>query len=154
MSVELILDLKNIISDENSLKVIATLSPEGVVHAAVKQSVSVDENGQLIYLEFFEKSQTNINMVNSIWYDKDIAITVVSPDKRSFVIKGKPVRTRVFGKEYEKYYVLAEQQNKENDLVAVYYIEPYEIYEQTFAVQQKLHREKYPLYAHLDKYAQ
>ena len=153
MALEIGKELKDIILNETSLKIIATISPEGEVHSAVKQSLTVDEEGRLIYLEFFEKSQTNVNMVYSIWNDKKISITIVGSDKRSFVIKGKPVRTRVFGKEYEKYYRLAEERNKDNDLVAVYYIEPEEVYEQTYKYQQSQHKEKYPLYVHLDKYA-
>lgn len=145
--------LKQIINDKESIKVISTLTPNGEVHSAVKQSLHIDDQDRLIYLEFFEKSQTNINLVHSIWYDKTLSITVVTHESRSFIIKGKPVCTRVFGKEYEKYYVQAEKENPENDLVAVYYIEPEEVYEQTFEVSSKLHKEKYPLYVHLDKYA-
>ncbi len=154
MSLEISKELKDIISKEDTIKVIASISPQGEVHSAVKQSVTVDENGQLIYLEFFEKSQTNINMVNSIWFDKNISVTIISADNRSFVIKGKTIRSRVFGKEFEKYYRIYEEREKDNDLVAVYYIEPLEIYEQTFAVQKAQHKEKYPLYVHLDKYAE
>ena len=153
MAVEISQDLVEVLRNDSTLKVIATLSPQGEVHSAVKQSLTVDENGQIIYLEFFEKSQTNINLVNSIWFDKKISITAVTADRRSFLIKGKPVRTRVFGKEFEKYYKQSEEGNRDNDLVAVYYIEPEEIYEQTYQVQQKIHKEKYPLYVHLDKYA-
>ena len=153
MAVEISQKLAEVLRNDSTLKVIATLSPQGEVHSAVKQSLTVDENGQIIYLEFFEKSQTNINLVNSIWFDKKISITAVTADRRSFLIKGKPVRTRVFEKEFEKYYKQSEEGNRDNDLVAVYYIEPEEIYEQTYQVQQKIHKEKYPLYVHLDKYA-
>lgn len=145
--------LKNIINDTDTIKVISTLTPAGEVHAAVKQSLRIDDQGRLLYLEFFEKSQTNIDLVNSIWYDKSLVITLITGDGKSFLIHGKPVRTRVFGKEYEKYYSEAESADPENDLVAVYYIEPEEIKEQTFEVSRKLHKEKYPLYVHLDKYA-
>ena len=145
--------LKDIINDKDTIKVLSTLTPEGKVHAAVKQSLRVDEQGRLLYLEFFEKSQTNIDLVNSIWYDKSLVITLVTKERKSFLIKGKPVLTRVAGREYEKYYVEAEAADPENDLVAIYYIEPEEINEQTFEVSRRIHKEKYPLYVHLDKFA-
>lgn len=154
MAAEIKQRLKEILSYASTVKVIATISHDGEVHSAVKQSLFADENGNIVYLEFFEKSQTNINLVNSIWFDKNVSITAVTPDGESWFIKGKTVRTRVSGKEYEKYYKLAEEGDKENDLVAVYYIEPLEIYEQTFKVQREEHKKKYPLYAHLDKYAE
>ncbi|MBQ8296945.1 MAG: hypothetical protein IJX77_04100 [Ruminococcus sp.] len=153
MSVKINGTLRNILSDKSTIKLLATLTPEGEVHSAVKQSIFADEDGNIVYLEFFEKSQTNIDLVNSIWFDKTVSITAVTPERKSWYIKGKPVRTRVFGKEYEAFYRQAEENNPNNDLVAVYYIEPLEIYEQTYDVQQAKHKEKFPLYAHLDKYA-
>ncbi len=147
-------ELKKILSDDSTIKLLATLTPEGEVHSAVKQSIFADEDGNLVYLEFFEKSQTNIDLVNSIWFDKTVSITAVTSDRKSWFIKGKPIRTRVFGKEYEKFYRQAEERDPDNDLVAVYYIKPLEIYEQTYPVQQAQHKAKFPLYVHLDKYAE
>lgn len=153
MAIEISEELKNILSDGGTVKVLASLTPDGAVHSAVKESIFADDNGNIVYLEYFEKSQTNIDLVNSIWFDKEISITAVTSDKRAFFIKGKPVRTRVFGREFEKYYREAGANDPENDLVAVYYIEPTQIYEQTFAVQRAEHKAKYPLYVHLDKFA-
>lgn len=39
-------------------------------------------------------------------------------------------------------------------IVAVYYIQPLEYYEQIYSVQQAQHKQKFPLYVHLDKYAE
>ena len=153
MAAEISEELKAILSDGSTIKVLASLKPDGNVHSAVKESIFADDNGGIVYLEYFEKSQTNINLVNSIWFDREISITAVTSDKRSFFIKGRPYRTRVFGKEYEKFYREAEANDSENDLAAVYYIEPTEIYEQTFSVQRSEHKAKYPLYVHLDKFA-
>ena len=154
MSVTISEELRQILSEDSTLKVLATLTPQGEVHSAVKQSVFADDEGNIVYLEFFEKSQTNIDMVNSIWFEKTVSITAVAKDGTGFFIKGKPVRTRIFGKEYEKFYIEAEKKNPENDLVAVYYIQPLEIYEQSFEVKQAEHKERHPLYVHLDKYAE
>ncbi len=154
MSIKISAELQKVLADEKTIKVLSTLPPEGEVHAAVKQSLFVDETGNLVYLEFFEKSQTNIDLVNSIWFDKNVSIMAVTADQKSWFILGKPVRTRVFGKEYEYFYRKAEASNPNNDLVAVYYIQPLEYYEQTYSVQQAQHKQKFPLYVHLDKYAE
>lgn len=153
MAVEITQELKDILSDDGTIKVLASLTPQGEVHSAVKQSIFADDNGNIVYLEFFEKSQTNIDLVNSIWFDKTVSITAVTPEKRSFYIKGRPYKTKVFDKVFEEFYRKADEADKENDLNAVYYIEPLEIYEQTFTVQRAAHKAKYPLYAHLDKYS-
>lgn len=151
MSAEISDELKQIILDRNTVKTIASISNEGVVHVAVKESLFADDKGNIVYLEFFEKSQTNKNLVYSIWFDKTVAINVLAKDKRSFIIKGRPYKSLVHGNEYEKYYRAADEADPENDLTAVYYIEPTEIYEQTFALRRFEERERHPLYAHLDK---
>ena len=153
MSVKISEELKNSLSDDSTIKVLATLTPQGEVHSAVKQSLFADENGNIVYLEFFEKSQTNVDLVNSIWFDNTVSITAITEDRRSFFIKGRPYKTKVSGKEFEKYYAEADAADPENDLVAVYFIEPLEVYEQTFSVQRREHKEKYPLYVHLDKFS-
>jgi hypothetical protein len=146
-------ELKQIIADSDTVKTLASLGKDGSVHIAVKESLFVDENGQVVYLEFFEKSQTNKNLVYAIWFEKSVAINILSKDKRSFIIKGKPYKSLVHGSEYERYYREADAADSENDLVAVYYIDPTEVYEQTFAVRRAEEKAKHPLYVHLDKLA-
>lgn len=153
MSVEISEELKRIIYDRDTVKTLSSVNAEGIPHIAVKESLFVNDEGKIVYFEFFEKSQTNKNLIYSLWYDKKVAINILSKDKRSFLIKGVPYKSLVHGREFEKYYTIADKADPENDLTAIYYIEPTEVYEQTFDVRRSEEKLKHPLYVHLDKLA-
>jgi predicted pyridoxine 5'-phosphate oxidase superfamily flavin-nucleotide-binding protein len=153
MSVELNQEIKDAIADKDSIKVIATISQQGVPHVVAKGSITVTEDGQLRYWELLEGSQTNKNVAYALGADKTVAINVITKDRRSYQIKGIPRKSLVDGHEYEEAYVAARNRNPENDLAAVYYIEPVEVIEESYAVRQKEEREKNPSYTHLDKLA-
>jgi hypothetical protein len=153
MAIELSQEIKDAIADKDSIKVIATISRQGVPHVVAKGSITVTEDGKIRYWELLESSQTNKNVTYALWFDKTVAINVITKDRRSYQIKGIPRKSLVAGHEYEEAYVAAQNRNQENDLAAVYYIEPVEVIEESYPVRQKEEREKHPLYIHLDKLA-
>jgi hypothetical protein len=153
MAIELSQEIKDAIADKDSIKVIATISRQGVPHVVAKGSLTVTEDGQLTYWELLEGSQTNKNVTYALWFDKTVAINVITKDKKSYQIKGIPRKSLVAGHGYEKAYAAAQDRNPENDLAAVYYIEPTEVIEESYPVRLQEERKKHPLYIHLDKLA-
>lgn len=152
MAVEISQEIRELFNDKSNIKVLATSDEHGVPHVTVKESLFISDDGQIVYLEMLEKSVTNRNMTHSLWFERPVAVNVVSKN-RSFQIKGVPVKTLIAGREYEKYYIEAEKINPENDLTAVYFIEPTEVREETYEVRFAEEKKKHPLYVHLDKLA-
>lgn len=147
-------ELRKILKDKDTIKVIASVDTEGVPHVTAKGSIALTEDEkQIVYLELLEGSRTNKNLTAAIWWNKKVAINVISKDKVSYQIKGTPAKTLIAGSEYEKYYILAEQRNPENDLAAVYYIDIEEIVNESYQVRLAEEKQKHPLYIHLDKLA-
>ncbi len=153
MAVTISQEIAEIFADKESIKVLASVDEHGVPHVVVKSSLYINEEGQIVYLEFFEKSVTNRNLTHSLWFNRTVAVNVTSRDGRSFQLKGVPYKSLVSGREYLKFYTESEKLDPDNDLVAVYIIEPTEIREQTYQHRIKEEREKHPLYIHLDKLA-
>jgi hypothetical protein len=153
MSVELSEEIRNAFADPASVKVLASISREGIPHVVPKGSLSVTEDGQIEYLELLESSTTNRNLIYSLWFEKEVAITVVTKERKAYQIKGIPVKTLVSGGEYEKAYIRAQERNKENDLAAVYYIEPVEVVEESYLKRKEEEEKKHPLYIHIDRLA-
>ena len=87
MSNQLSKEIIDAINNPDSIKVVATISKEGIPHVTPKGSLTVDENGRIRFLELLEKSQTQKNLVYSIWFDKYIAINIITPDRKSYLIK-------------------------------------------------------------------
>ncbi|MDR2133107.1 MAG: hypothetical protein LBP30_07170 [Clostridiales Family XIII bacterium] len=153
MSIQISEELKRIIQDKSSLKILGTVDGKGVPHLAGKGSIDVDEEGTLYYLELLEGSLTNKNMIRSLWFNKPVAILVVSGDRRSFHILAKPVKTLVANHVFEKYYELAQSRNPDNDLAAVYYFDVLEVRESGYAKRKQEEEALHPLYEHLDRRA-
>ena len=144
-------ELKSLCKNPNTIKVLATTSKEGEVHASYKESIHFNEEGAIQYYELIETSQTNKNMVASIWFKKQVAINILGEDGRSYLIKGLPKKAIISGKEFQKYYEIVQQGNAENDLSAVWVIEPIDIVEKSYEKRRDEERQKHPLLHHLDR---
>jgi hypothetical protein len=143
-------ELKNIINDKNSLKVIASESADGELHVVYKQSLHATDDGQLEFYEIMESSQNNKNMVNSIWFDKPIALNILSSDRRSFEIKALAVKAYVAGTYFEEKYREVTD-NGHYDLSTVWRLEPLEVKEKTYAVRVLEEEANHPHFRHLDQ---
>jgi acetylglutamate kinase len=143
-------ELKQIINDNKSLKVIASESADGELHAVFKQSLHVTEDGQLEFYEIMESSQNNKNMVNSIWFDKTVAINVLSTDRRSFEIKAIAVKAYVAGTYFEEKYRKVTDDGH-YDLSTVWRLEVLEVNEKTYEKRVNEEIAKHPHFRHLDQ---
>ncbi len=141
------------INNPNSIKVLASTSRTGESHVVVKNTVTVNEAGNIQYYELLEGSQTNKNVTYALWFAKKVAINVITPDKKSYQIKGIPVRSLVAGKEYQKHYVNASELIPDSDLAAVYEIEPTDVREESYHLRVEQEKRDNPLYVHLDRLA-
>ncbi|WP_038323027.1 hypothetical protein ACRQU7_05295 [Caproiciproducens sp. R1] len=153
MSIQLNDQVIALINDPKTLKVLASADQNGVPHVVFKGSVSVNADGKLQYLEIIETSQTNRNLVHSIWFRRQVAVGILTQDSRSYQIKGTPVRAVICGELFEENYIaVRERFGKDADLSTVWIIDPEEIREETFSVQASREREAYPLIGHLDRF--
>lgn len=144
-------ELTERINDPTSLKSLVTVSREGVPHVAYKGSLHV-EGDQIVFYDLIQSSRTNKNLVHAIWFEGTVAVSILTADKRSFLILGKPVKSVTAGKDFEKVYVkLQEEKGTDVDLSAIWYIEPLQIREETYAARRDEEERKYPYIRHLDR---
>ena len=105
-----------------------------------------------MYLERLEGSKTNKHMTYSLWFNKMVAINILSKDKSSIQIKGIPEKMLVAGSVFEKYYTSINEQDS-GDLAAVYYIKIKEIIDESYEIREQEHTKEFPLYMHIDRLA-
>lgn len=153
MAITISEEVKKAFNAPDSIKILASISQEGIPHAVAKGSLCINEQGQVEYWELLESSTTNRNLIYSLWYEKEVAVTVITGDRRSYQIKALPVKTLVSGKRFEEAYVKAQERREDNDLAAVYLLEPLEVIEESYPVRKAQEEEKHPLYIHLDRLA-
>lgn len=148
---ELTKEIIDAIKDKESIKVLATIDGRGFPHVVAKGSINVDDKNRLYWYELLESSVTNRNAIYALWFNKWVAINIITKDKKSYQIKGYPYETLVNGKEYQTAYIKAQTNNPENDLAAVYFIKPEEITEETYSKRKETEEKAHPLYIHLDR---
>ena len=149
MAIEISQHIKDIINRSDSIKVLATVSNDGIPHVVFKGSLSVTEDGLIEYNEVIESSQTNKNLVSSIWFNKTVAVNVLF-DKESFQIKGKVDRAIIAGHEFEKRYIELSEK-RDADLSTIWRIIPEEIREESFKTRLAEETAAHPILQHLDR---
>lgn len=145
-------DLADKINAPDTIKAVATVSKDGIPHVVFKGSLKVAEDGRIEFYELIESSKNGKNLVYSIWFDKKVAINILTKDGKSFEIVGRPLRSITCGKLFEKTYELLREKRGDVDLSAIWIIQPEEIREETFAVRIKEEEEAYPIIKHLDRF--
>lgn len=150
MAVKLKTEVIDLLNAPDSIKVLATTDKDGIPHVVFKGTVRADEKGFITYWELIESSQTNKNMVNSIWFHRQVAVNVRKGDV-SYQIKGIPYRAIIAGREFEEAYKLAERISEDTDLSAVWLIEPVEVIEETYKKRRDEEEKSHPILRHLDK---
>ena len=140
-------------SSDDSTKVLATVNELGYPHAATKQYIRVDEDGNLLYLELVESSPTQKNLVRSIWFDHKVSISVSDNQGQSWQIKGKPIKTLITGPIFLHHYRDVRERLGDVNLSAVWVIEPEEIINENILVRHEEEQQAHPLFRHLDRLA-
>ena len=151
MAITLTKEVTDLLADVRTNKVLATVDHLGFPHAEGGVSLLAGEQGTLLYLESFESSSTNKNLVRSIWFDNRVAITLIGSAGESFQIKGKPVKVHITGPLFLKYYHQLRQHQGDVNLAAVWEIEPDEIINDGQAARRKHEEQVHPFFTHLDR---
>lgn len=143
-------DIRNIVNDPKSLKVVGTVGADGIPHMAVKQTLHINEEGTIEYVELFEASLSYKNITGSIWFDKKVSVLVYGENKENYEIIGKLDRILVAGREYEAVYkrILEE---KGYDIAAVVTIIPERIKNQSPKDRFEEQENTRLFYKHLDR---
>lgn len=145
-------ELKEIIGEKNTLKSIATVSNNGIPHVVYKGSIHVEDD-MIVFDELLESSQNTKNLVYSLWFDKKVSINILSADKRSFEIIGKPIKVTTCGHKFEAVYTKLQEIIPDTELSGIWYVEPIEVDEKTYTVRKRQQDDAYPELWHLDRLA-
>jgi hypothetical protein len=153
MAIQLDNEVVELLSNMETVKVLATIGQDGVPHAVIKQTLHLGEDGNLIYLELLESSQTYKNLLRSIWFNRKVSVVLNGKEGQSYQIKGKPVKNIISGPIFQKHYTSIRERLGDVDLAAVWIIEPEEAMNQTYKVRKATEEASHPYFKHLDQLA-
>jgi len=146
-------EIAALLADAATVKILATVDADGNPHAVEKRSLHLAEDGTLHHLELLESSQTNRNLVRSLWFDGKVAIALTGADGRTVQIKGRPIKTHIVGPLFQRAYAGLRAQDPDSDLAAIWVIEPLEVIDQAIAVRRAREDALHPTFIHLDRLA-
>lgn len=153
MAVELTNEIKEALSNPKTLKILGTVDKNGVPHITYKGSLHINEEGNLEHYELLESSQTNANLVATIWFDKKAAVNLLTEERQSYQLLVRPIRSITAGRYFESVYKKLRSNGRDIDLGAIWQFEVLEIRNETSAVRIKEDEEAYPILKHLDRLA-
>jgi len=143
--------IRRLLDQPATTRLVATTDELGKPYAVASPFLHAGEGGQLVHLELLEKSATNRNLLRSLWFDKQVSITLVAADGSSYVIAGRPVKALISGPVFRGYYQQVRAQLGDADLATVWLIEPEEAVNETYAVRKLEEEERFPFSVHLDR---
>jgi hypothetical protein len=138
----------------DTVKALTTTDDNGNAHTVFKDSLGVDEDGDIVLTELLESSRSNSNLVHSLWFKRNVVIALLTDDKKSYEIVGAPERCIVSGPVFERYYKAMREKIPDSDLAAVWKIQPISEKDESFSVRLKEETEAHPLFLHLDRIRQ
>ena len=122
----------------------------GVPHTVYKGSLHVNDEGDIVFYDILESSKINEALVYSIWFEKLITVNILTEDRRSFEIIGRVKESITQGRKFEEVYKKLKQ-DRDNDLNAIWVIEPIDVRNESFAYRKSEQERIYPFLKHLDR---
>ena len=142
-----------LLADPTTQKALATVGPDGSPHITVPETLLLADDGTLHYLEPYESSDTNRNLVRSIWFDGQVAITLKGTNGRDLHIRGTPVKVHITGPLFQKHYQAIRARGDDGDLAGVWVIRPDDVTEESPQALRIRERARHPDFIHLDRLA-
>ena len=144
---------RTVLQQPETQAVLVTTDGHGEIDTIRTETLHLDPQGHLVYLEYFESLQTNRNLVRSLWFEKKIAVTLLAGGGQTFHLKGIPRRAMICGPIFEAYYRAAHPQLPDADLSTVWIIEILEVRQEDLGARQREQDQHHAIVAHLDRFA-
>lgn len=144
-------DIKKALADKNTIKALATVDKNGQPYVVYKGFIHLNEQNQIELNEILESSQNNSNLVYAIWFEKTVALNILTEEKKSYQLRLKPVKSITSGRYFEKVYNQIRSNGRDIDLGAIWQFEILDEKEETPAKRFAEDEEKYPILKHIDR---
>ena len=135
-------ELKKLLEMPGTVKVLGTVDDKGIPHVVLKDSMKLLDDGTFAYAEDLDSSESNKNMVRSIWFDKFVSINI-SKGEKSYQIIGKPKKCLITGPLFKEF-LIRERAGNDSDIQSVWIITPLEVRNQSRIERRKEESSKKP----------
>ncbi len=151
MAFELSEEIKNIVNDGSTVAVISAVGKNGNPYSAVSKKLEAREDGRLGFYSLLETSQIQKNLVYSIWFDKDVSISLIAKNGRNFQLYAKPYQALIAGQDFVAAYENAQKEfGEDTDLSTVWLLDVVSAKESTYQIEKEIQQKEHPFLGHYD----
>lgn len=151
MSLDITEEIEKIINDKETVSVISAVGKNGNPVSQVGKKLTLWEDGRIAYYEFLESSQLQKNLVYSIWFGKEIIISLIGKDGKNYSVVGKPYQALIAGHVFEAEYEKTQEEfGEKTDLSTVWLIDIVRVTEDTYEVAKEREEKEHPYLMHMD----
>ncbi len=151
MSIQITEEIEKVINDKDTIAVISAIGKNGNPFSEVGKKLTVWKDKRIAFYEFLESSQLQKNLVYSIWFGKEISISLIGKDGKNYSVIGKPYQALIAGHEFEAEYIRTQEEfGEKTDLSTVWLIDVISVTDNTYEVAKKREEEEHPYLMHMD----
>ena len=141
---ELSKEIVEALQDPRKMKTLTTVDKEGMPHTVPIGYMSLVEDGNIAFMELLDTSRTQKNLLNCLWFNKDVSI-LVSDDWENgkvYQVKGSPYKFLIYGPIWDQFLKGIWQMIPEADPAGVWLITPKEVRNQNYFERRKGEEER------------
>lgn len=140
-----------LLDEPHTTKVIATTTESGRPYAVPSPFLHLDNEGFFAHPELLETSNTNRNLLRSLWFDKSASITLSGKDGSCFLIHGTVFKAIISGPVFSRNYENVRKKLGDADLSTLWLIRPEEVINESYGERKVEEERRYPFSIHLDR---
>lgn len=129
---------------------LSTVSSNGVPTTGPGSECYVSERGTLLLREYLESSDTNRDLLHSLWFEKQVSVAVAL-GHTALHLRGVPTHAHVAGPLFQQHYEAALERDSNSDLATVWEIRIDHLNDVSPARRLKEQAIRRPFFSHLDR---
>lgn len=151
MAEKLTEEIKMAIENPDSVIVLSAVGADGNPYSELGVKVELVREDRIAYYELLESSQLQKNLVNSLWFDKEVVLLVTDPSRENYLITGTVYRALIAGRQFEEQYIrIQEEFGEDADLSTVWLIDVKSAFKASYPEGRRREKQEHPLLMHLD----
>ena len=143
--------IEKLIGEKETVSVISAVGKNGNPISQVGRKLTMWGKGRIAYYEFLESSQMQKNLVYSIWFEKEVSISLLGKNGEVYRVNAKPYQALIAGHQFEEAYMNAQKEfGEETDLSTVWLLDVTAVEDDTYEAAREKEKKEHPYLMHMD----
>ena len=140
--------IEKLLEEKETISVISAVGKNENPISQVGRKLTMWGKGRIAYYEFLESLQMQKNLVYSIWFEKEVSLSLLGKNGEIYRVSAKPYQALIAGHRFEEAYINAQEEfGEETDLSTVWLLDVTAVEDDTYeAAREKEH----PYLMHMD----